>query len=71
MVIQEQWTPELSDSTTDEFNDLANVYIDAFKKSFSQDGTSKVGTSIFSFAEVRVVGFILDDSLPLNDSSFR
>ena len=71
MVIQEQWTPELSDSTTDEFNDLANVYINAFKKSFSQDGTSEVGTSTFSFAEVRVVSFILDDSLPLNDPSFR
>ena len=61
----------MSDSTTDEFKDLANLYIDAFKKSFSQDDTSEVGTSTFSFAEVRVVGFILDDSLPLNDSSFR
>ena len=61
----------MSDSTTDEFKDLANLYIDAFKKGFSQDDTSKVGTSTFSFGEVRVVSFILDDSLPLKDSSFR
>ena len=61
----------MSDSTTDEFKDLANRYIDAFQEGFSQDDTSKVGTSSFSFAEVRVVSFVLDDYPPLNDSSFR
>ena len=52
----------MSDPTTDEFKDLADLYIAAFKGSFSQDDASQVGTSTFSFAEVRVVNFILDNS---------
>ena len=61
----------MEDSTSDEFKDLAKIYIDAFKKSFSQDDTSEIGTSTISFAEVRVVGFILDNSSLLDDSFFR
>ena len=61
----------MEDSTSDEFKDLAKIYIDAFKKNFSQDDTSEIGTSTISFAEVRVVGFILDNSLLLDDSYFR
>ena len=62
IVIQETWTPKLSDPTTDEFKDLADLYIAAFKGSFSQDNASQVGSSTISFAEVRVVNFVLDDS---------
>ena len=61
----------MEDTTSDEFKDLAKIYIDAFKKSFSQDDTSEIGTSTISFAEVRVVGFILDNSSLLDDSFFR
>ena len=61
----------MEDSTSDEFKDLAKIYIDAFKKSFSQDDASEIGTSTISFAEVRVVGFILDNSSLLDDSFFR
>ena len=61
----------MEDSTSDEFKDLAKIYIDAFKKNFSQDDTSEIGTSTISFAEVRVVGFILDNSSLLDDSYFR
>ena len=61
----------MEDTTSDEFKDLAKIYIDAFKKSFSQDDTSEIGTSTISFAEVRVVGFILDNSSVLDDSFFR
>ena len=61
----------MEDSTSDEFKDLAKIYIDAFKKSFSQDDTSEIGISTISFAEVRVVGFILDNSSLLDDSFFR
>ena len=61
----------MNDSTTDEFKNLAKIYIDAFKKSFSEDETSVVGTSTISFAEVRVVGFILDNPSPLDNSSYR
>ena len=59
----------MRNSTTDEFKDLAKTYTDAFKRSFSQDGISEVGTSKISFAEVRVMRFILVNSL--DDSSFR
>ena len=52
----------MSDPTTDEFKDLADLYITAFKGSFSQDNASQVGSSTISFAEVRVVNFVLDDS---------
>ena len=61
----------MEDTTSDEFKDLAKIYIDAFKNSFSQDDTSEIGTSTISFTEVRVVGFILDNSSLLDDSFFR
>ena len=61
----------MEDSSSDEFKDLAKIYIDAFKKSFLQDDTSEIGTSTISFADVRVVGFILDNSSLLDDSYFR
>ena len=61
----------MSDPTTDEFNNLADLYIAAFKQSFSQDDASEVGTSTISFADVRVVKFILDNSALLDNSSFR
>ena len=57
--IQERWTPELTDSSTDEFTNLANIYIAPFKNSFLQDESSQVGDSTISFAEVRVLRFIL------------
>ena len=53
----------MNDPTTDEFKDLADIYIAAFKESFSQDDASEVGTSTIAFAEVRVVSFILDTNL--------
>ena len=59
----------MNDPTTDEFKDLADIYIAAFKESFSQDDASEVGTSTISFAEVRVVSFILDTNL--ENSTFR
>ena len=71
VVIQEPWTDELNDSTTNEFKELARIYIKAFQKSFSQVDTSEVGSSTISFAEVRVVSFILNNFSSSNVSSLR
>ena len=69
MVISETWTPNLEDPTTDEFKDLATVYVSAFKQSFSQVENDAIGDSTtISFAEVRVVSFILNDYTILDNS---
>ena len=72
MVISETWTPNLEDPTTDEFKDLATVYVSAFKQSFSQVENDAIGDSTtISFAEVRVVSFILNNFSSSNVSSLR
>ena len=55
--IQAKWTPELNDTESETFQDLADIYIAAFLESLRAidevDGTSKI-----KFAEVRVKRFI-------------
>ena len=69
--IQERWTPELNDSTSDEFKNLANIYVTHFNEKFLQDETNQVGDSSISFGKVRVLRFILEDSSLFDDPSFR
>ena len=70
MFISETWTPKLEDPTTDEFKDLATVYVSAFKETFSQVENNAIGNSTtISIAEVRVVSFILND-YTIPDNSF-
>ena len=66
VIIYEHWTDELYDPTTDEFKDLANLYLAAFTNTLSTVSTEQVGslTSI-KFATIRVMSFTL------NNSSFR
>ena len=56
--IDEEWTPELNDTESEEFTDLAEIYIlcflEALKAVEEVEGTSKI-----QFATVRVVRFIL------------
>ena len=61
----------MNNSATNEFKELAKIYIKAFQKSFSQVDTSEVGSSTISFAEVRVVSFILNNFSSPNVSSLR
>lgn len=69
--IQERWTPELNDSTSDEFKNLANIYVAPFNERFLQDETNQVGDSSISFGKVRVLRFILEDSSLFDDPSLR
>ena len=69
--IQERWTPELNDSTSDEFKNLANIYVTHFNEKFLQDETNQVGDSSISFGKVRILRFILEDSSLFDDPSFR
>ena len=69
--IQERWTPELNDSTSDEFKNLANIYVTHFNEKFLQDETNQVGDSSISFGRVRVLRFIFENSSLLDDPSFR
>ena len=69
--IQERWTPELNDSTSDEFKNLANIYVAPFNERFLQDETNQVGDSSISFGKVRVLRFILENSSLFDDPSFR
>ena len=69
--IQERWTPELNDSTSDEFKYLANIYVAPFNERFLQDETNQVGDSSISFGKVRILRFILEDSSLFDDPSFR
>ena len=61
----------MNDSTSDEFKNLANIYVAPFNERFLQDETNQVGDSNISFGEVRVLRFILDNSSLFDDSSFR
>ena len=69
--IQERWTPELNDSTSDEFKNLANIYVTHFNEKFLQDETNQVGDSSISFGKVRILRFILEDTSLFDDPSFR
>ena len=53
----------MTDPSTEEFQDLANLYLAAFTETLSQVTTAEVGslTSI-SFATIRVMSFTLDNS---------
>ena len=61
----------MNDSTSDEFKNLANIYVAPFNKKFLQDETNQVGDSNISFGEVRVLRFILENSSLVDDPSFR
>ena len=69
--IQERWTPELNDSTSDEFKNLANIYVAPFNERFLQDEIIQVGDLSISFGKVRILRFILENSSLFDDSSFR
>ena len=63
VIIYEHWTPDLTDPSTQEFKDLANLYLSAFTNTLAQVSTNEVSslTSI-SFATIRVMSFTLDNS---------
>ena len=53
----------MTDPTTQEFQDLANLYLAAFTNTLVQVDTSEVGTlTSIEFATIRVMSFTLDDS---------
>ena len=63
VIIYEHWTPDLTDPSSQEFQDLANLYLAAFTNSLAQVTTGEVGTlTKISFATIRVMSFTLDDS---------
>ena len=63
VIIYEHWTPDLEDSTTQEFQDLANLYLQAFTNTLVTVDTGDVGTlTSISFATIRVMSFSLDTS---------
>ena len=48
---------------TQEFQDLANLYLSAFTNTLAQVDTGEVSTlTSISFATIRVISFTLDDS---------
>ena len=63
VIIYEHWTDELDDPTTDEFKDLANLYLAAFTNTLSTVSTEQVGSlTNIKFATIRVMSFTLDNS---------
>ena len=63
VIIYEHWTPDLTDPTTQEFQDLANLYLAAFTNTLAQVDTGDVETlTSITFATIRVMSFTLDDS---------
>jgi len=54
----EHWTPDLEDFTTQEFQDLANLYLAAFTNTLAEVDIGEVGTlTNISFATIRVMSF--------------
>ena len=53
----------MADSSTQEFQDLANLYLTAFVNTLARVDTGEVGTlTSISFATIRVMSFTLDSS---------
>ena len=53
----------MTDSSTQEFQDLANLYLTAFVNTLARVDTGEVGTlTSISFATIRVMSFTLDSS---------
>ena len=62
-MIYEHWTPDLENSESEEFKDLANLYLAAFTNTLSTVTTGEVGSlTKITFATIRVMSFKIETS---------
>ena len=72
VVIYEHWTPDLNDPDSDEFKDLANLYLAAFTNTLSTVTTGDVGSlTKITFATIRVMSFTIETSENFRSVFFR